>query len=347
MHLTAGHCGEPTQTNTYYSLAMEGASLDASDHFEIVYRRNSSTQIGSEWRNSLELAGDAWGDFALITTLGVDRSGTNLMMTSSSTTTRVTSLGTVSVGSDVCISVPHVDTPLCDEVENIGWTKTVDGKEVTQLAITRGSYEGEKGDSGGPLYRQGAPHILAGVHQGEKTNWIGQTFQLFSRATLIDDSPNLNLADVTAMNTDGRRDFVQGMYYRNLNRTPDWAGYNYWRNIVLNTCTLQKARDVAWSFMNSTEFNNRFPITTGTYTNKVKNAELRVWYAYRTYYGRNPDAAGLAYWLDTILIGQGINVSAAAATQRWLDIIWSFGQGVEFTSRVNGPTASVDGAVCG
>lgn len=345
-HVTAGHCGFLGTSTIFYNYAYLGSDLVPGTHFNIQVRRDSTTVIGAEWRNSLRRSGDAWGDFVLVNALSGNRSAYNLLMTSSSTTSRVISLMVVGVGSEVCISVPHIDTPKCDTVDDIGWVKDSNGKTFTHQAITRGSYDAEDGDSGGPLYLKGNPHLLVGVHQGSKRNLFGLEYQVFSQIGLIDDSPNMGIYNVHAVPTDGRRDFVQGMYYRNLNRIPDAQGYSYWRNTVLGVCNEVNAREVAYNFMNSIEFQNRYPITTGTYANKVHNARLRLWQVYRTYFGRNPDNVGLAYWLDAIMVANGIDISNAAANARWLDVLYAFSMSTEFSNRVNGPTSSVDGAIC-
>ena len=340
-HLTAGHCGDPDERNTYFNFAMDGTGSNISQNLEVEYRRDSSTRIGIEDRNSTAREGEAWGDFSLIFSPSEDRAANNLLMTGLTTYARVTSLAAVSVGTRVCISVPHTSNPRCDDVDDIGFTKTIDGKDVINLAATRGSYEGRGGDSGGPLYREGAPNYLVGVHQGAKRLLSGRNYQVFSRVSLIDNSPNLGINLIAAMPTDGRRDFIQGLYFRALNRVPDRGGFLNFRN-HLSSCTLQRARDVGWSILLSTEFKNRHRVTAGSRTAKINHAHMRIVHAYRALLGRNPDPGGMTHWLNHMIVG----IDAGQAQARWSDVVFGLIHSQEFRNRVFGPTASVDGPVC-
>ena len=340
-HLTAGHCGEPDDINTFHNLAMRGTGSAAAQNLEIVYRRDDSTKIGIENRNSIVRAGDAWGDFMLVSSLSDGRSANNLVMTGLTTYSRVTTIGTVSVGTRVCISAPHISVPRCDTVDDIGFSKTTDGKRVTRLAATRGSYEGQGGDSGAPLYREGAPNVLVGIHQGSARDRLGRNYQVFSRASLIDDSPNMGVIVAAPIGTDGARDFIQNLYFRALNRAPDLGGFRNFRN-HLSSCTLQRARDVGWSVLISDEFKNRHPINRGTRGAKIAHAELRLIHAYRSLFGRAVDSSGSRTWMN-ILIG---GIDSGLPESRWWDVLNALINSQEFTNRVFGPTASVDGRVC-
>lgn len=338
---TAGHCGDTSHDEIYYNYQNEGQSKTPSTHFGIVNTTAPNDTIGTEWRNSTERAGDAWGDYSLVSASATYTS--NLILTGNTTTARVTVLTPVAADLDVCISARSTGVK-CDEVDDIGWVKDFDGKQVTHLAITRGSYDAVGGDSGATMFVQGVPSHLAGSHSGWKTNWLGLKYQLFSRVTLIDNSPNMNITSVIPVATDGRRDFIAGLYTRSLNRLPDNGGYNYWRYNVMSTCNLANAKVTAESFLLGQEFKNRFPVTFGTVAQKKENAKLRVYYAYRTFFGRDPDSSGLNWWYGHVMVN-GINSGNPEGA--WGTVVWSFSNSGEFANRVSGPTALADGAICG
>ena len=331
------HLDGTTSGNEVFHLQrVNGTSLDPVVHFTPEVGHSSSTSIGSEWRNTLEQSGQARGDLLLAYSSRTKNS--NLMLTTATTSTRVTAIkAPLGVGTQICVSLPHSNVD-CDTVDDIGFTKTVQGKSVIDLAATRGGYEGEGGDSGGPVYIQGSPHIWAGSHHGSKVDNLGRTFQLFSMAHLIDDG-NLGIHSFRMDPTNGREDFLQNLYMRLLNRTPDYAGFTYWYG-QMSSCNATSASGVAESFLQASEFKNRFPMT-GSTANKRSNAGMRLWYAYRTFFGRDPDSGGMAFWLDSILAPSGYSEGT------WDWVTTAFGDATEFSNRVNGiGVMPVDGWIC-
>jgi len=257
----------------------------------------------------------------------------NLMMTSETTGVRTAGPVTLSVGESICISAP-LTRAKCDEIDNLGWVKQspgTDNKKIHDLVAVRGGYNAQGGDSGAPIYLENHVQIFVGIHHGSKVNLFGQRFQLFSQASLIDNG-NLGIAAVSVVQADGKRDFVQNMYFRNLNRVPDVGGFNYWYG-RLSSCTVSTASAVAGGFLASAEFRGRVPVTT------LNRARIRVEYAYRTYFGRTADSGGMTYWANSLW-------AASNKEARWNAILNGFSQSTEFYNRVHGIGTFMDGAIC-
>jgi|GEM_PF-1509730 len=105
--------------------------------------------------------------------------------------------------------------------------------------------------------------------------------------------------------------YVYRCYSQTLGRAADVGGLNYWTGIILNGTNSAKA--VAESILFSTEFQNKN--TSNTDFVKV---------LYRTYMGREFDAAGLNYWVG--LLNSGMTRRQVAA---------SFGNSPEFQAIMN------------
>jgi hypothetical protein len=338
-HLTAGHCGTTSEDEPFYMGGRyDGSLASVAAHFGIAPSLGvGSSFLGNEWRNTTERAGNARGDFMLFGT-GTGSSGqsnhttNNQLMTTGTTSVRSAGPVPLAVNDDICISAP-LTRAKCDKIDNLGWVKTIDGKEIRDLAAVRGGYDAQGGDSGAPIYLKDHPQIFVGVHSGSKVNTFGQRFQLFSQASLIGSSTNnLGVSNVSVVSADGKRDYVQNMYFRNLNRVPDVGGFNYWYG-VLAPCNTATASTVAAGVLGSTEFRTRVPVTS------LNRAQIRVEYAYRTYFGRTADAGGMAYWSNSLW-------NASDKEAQWNAILAGFANSTEFHNRVNGIGTSTDGAIC-
>lgn len=81
--------------------------------------------------------------------------------------------------------------------------------------------------------------------------------------------------------------YVMGLYEDVLDRVADKGGLDYWTN-ALRTKT-KTINDVAMAFFSSEEFYNR----------NLTNAEF-VKCLYSTFFGREPDKEGFAYWMNEL-----------------------------------------------
>lgn len=75
-------------------------------------------------------------------------------------------------------------------------------------------------------------------------------------------------------------------------RNPDWKGLQHWRQSLINGAGLRKVADF---FASSSEFNRRY--------GAFDDAEF-VTLVYRNVLGRNPDAAGFAFWTRQLQNGR-------------------------------------------
>ncbi|MCU1368869.1 MAG: hypothetical protein JWO77_63 [Ilumatobacteraceae bacterium] len=95
-------------------------------------------------------------------------------------------------------------------------------------------------------------------------------------------TPAMVIAEATELN-DGTFP-TYAMYQAYFQRTPDLAGFEYWRKRVLSTESTGK---MSAAFAASSEFKRRY----GTLTNSAFVKRV-----YQNVLGRGPDAAGLAHW---------------------------------------------------
>lgn len=237
-------------------------------------------------------------------------------------------IAVLSVGDSVCVNGQY--TGGCDKIDDLGWSKTIDGKAHSSLGITRGVYDTIDGDSGGPLYVQNSPHIIAGYVQGSKRNWAGSQYQTFSQANLLDYS-NLGLTNIASPPAHGVRDYVQALYMRGLGRVPDSGGYWHFAGIVQSDCP-NGAKVAARSILGSPEFKNRVPLTSRA------RAEIRVEIAYRTLLGRRGDSGGLAHFTSILW--------SNPTESDWNSVVESMLSSPEFQHRLTGRHLTVDGWIC-
>lgn len=108
---------------------------------------------------------------------------------------------------------------------------------------------------------------------------------------------------------DGSTFFVRQQYRDVLKREPDQSGWNYWRSHITAcafdaACIASMRIVVAWGFFNSPEFRQTVPGLahppgTPGFDPAVYNPAL-IRQLYRTYLLREPEPAGLAYYLDRL-----------------------------------------------
>ena len=112
----------------------------------------------------------------------------------------------------------------------------------------------------------------------------------------------------------GVQAFVTRFYQQCLNRDPDSAGLDYWVNGLLGG-TLNGA-DVAWGFVFSQEFID---------LNTTNEEYLEV--LYRAFFDRQPDAGGLAYWLDAFDNGasRGDILDGFLYAQEFYNLCYNYG----------------------
>ena len=115
-------------------------------------------------------------------------------------------------------------------------------------------------------------------------------------------------SNVRVTNTNGARDFATRLYSVALNRSADQTGLDYWTQRLTSRNTT--GTQAAYGFFFSQEFIN----------SNLSNEEF-ILRLYRTFLGRDPDAAGYAYWLQRI--GDG------ASRQ---DVFYGFSGSGEFRS---------------
>lgn len=327
--VTAGHCGEPTDDESWWHGGRYRENTSTIQSYFDIWEARSDPEysLGTEVANSTELPGIARGD---VQVFGAGwHMSSNLLMTSLTTSSHITSIANLSVNDEVCLTALY--TSGCDKIENVGWVKTVDGKSVRNLAIVRGSYDAIGGDSGGPLYMKWNSSVIAGFHQGSKTNWIGQEFQLFSQASYLDQG-NLGFTDVVAPPRDGIRDFVQNLYWRVLNRISTAPNYWYWASVMQADC-FGNAGSVATAFLDSPDMHASVPLTS------YENARIRIEYLYRGFLSRESTGGNREVWADMLW-------NAPNREAMWDSIILAFAQSPNFADRLNGAGSFVDGAVC-
>ncbi|MCR5654060.1 MAG: DUF4214 domain-containing protein [Lachnospiraceae bacterium] len=112
--------------------------------------------------------------------------------------------------------------------------------------------------------------------------------------------------DASSIYNDGVYAFTERMYTKALNRSGDTEGIEYWAHRI-NTGAIS-AFECAWGFFHSVEFTNR---------NLADEAFVEV--VYQTFFDREADADGKAYWLSKLQSGASRD-----------DVLYGFRDSAEF-----------------
>ena len=101
--------------------------------------------------------------------------------------------------------------------------------------------------------------------------------------------------------------FIENLYLVALGRPYDIAGRNYWsQQLLVNG---NSGSDIVYGFINSQEF-----------IGKNLSDEEYITLLYRIFFDREPDAAGLANWINALANRASRNdiIRSFAASEEWL-----------------------------
>lgn len=337
---TAGHCGDPsTGFASYATVRQKFSNSSVSSFFEWGTPASHSYpdmsgEFATELANTLDHGG-SWSSADALIFAENRPFSLGLITNEFGPSIRQAGWTVTSVGPTVCLAgfkkhdcgtITH--TNVTRIVNSAGWIR-----EVRELA--RATYTGLSGDSGGVIYGGGG--YVYGLHQGGSSG-----DERFSKVNKAVPSNYYGFQIYTVDN--GRSHYIANLYWRVLNREPDTSGFDYWSSVLhpssLDPCSPAKAAVVADSFLLSTEFKSKVPLSASTALNS--RISIRVRMAYRTALGREPDPTGLAYWSNHIAAG----TTAAAREARWVVVFQSIAASPEFSIRVLTGGASTEGSVC-
>ena len=132
------------------------------------------------------------------------------------------------------------------------------------------------------------------------------TMKLVKNPILIDADGNLwdsiiHLAEGTALHRDGfiypAEAQIYRSYYGAMGRLPDETGYNWWLGSILSG--RHSLESMASGFVDSNEFKS----LSDTDNSGVISNEEFVLHMYKSVFGRDPDAEGLAWWVGQLDTG--------------------------------------------
>lgn len=166
-----------------------------------------------------------------------------------------------------------------------------------------------EGDSGGPWTEASDPGIaVATIANGRDEITPGDFNEIISpRADLIAANyGNYNVIHVSE--AAGYRDsFAAALYRLALQRGLTVGNLDYWSAVISPTSNtnpttgcVADAKYLMRYFLQTAELETATPITTGSATQRLAQAERRVHRIYWTAFNRQPDAGGLTYWSELL-----------------------------------------------
>ncbi|UOD51495.1 DUF4214 domain-containing protein [Orrella daihaiensis] len=205
-----------------------------------------------------------------------------------------TGLGTANI--DLLIHGHQQDVALPDDIEHIrltenGLNNTVTGNaqdNVFEVIVGNWVIQGNGGQDTVTLSNAMADYVIT---QESFEGQLQATLYGPEGRIIVRDIETIEFSDATLLKTDGT-DIAQidHLYEEVLGRMPDLEGLTYWVNQMNQGATLQ---DVAQALAESTEFKQLY----GTPSEEQLVEEL-----YEAILNRSPDAQGLAYWTEALVV---------------------------------------------
>ncbi|UOD50392.1 tail fiber protein [Orrella daihaiensis] len=209
-----------------------------------------------------------------------------------------TGLGTDSI--DLLIHGHQQDVTLPDDIEHIrltenGLNNTVSGNaqdNVFEVIVGNWVIEGSGGQDTVKLSNALADYVITQEsHNGQLNGQLQATLYGPEGRIIVRDVETIEFSDVTLLKTDGTDiTEIDHLYEEVLGRSPDAEGLTYWVEQMNQGATLQ---DVAQALAESTEFKQLY----GTPSEEQLVEEL-----YEAILDRSPDAQGLAYWTEALVV---------------------------------------------
>nr|WP_243480117.1 DUF4214 domain-containing protein [Orrella daihaiensis] len=206
----------------------------------------------------------------------------------------VTGLGTANI--DLLIHGHQQDVTLPDDIEHIrltenGLNNTVTGNaqdNVFEVIVGNWVIQGNGGQDTVKLSNAMADYVIT---QESFEGQLQATLYGPEGRIIVRDVETIEFSDVTLVKTDGTDiTEIDHLYEEVLGRHPDIEGLTYWVNQMNQGATLQ---DVAQALAESTEFKQLY----GTPSEEQLVEEL-----YEAILNRSPDAEGLAYWTEALVV---------------------------------------------
>ena len=154
--------------------------------------------------------------------------------------------------------------------------------------------------------------LVASLNAGVQNNATNAAVSVAANNNkTLTDLAGIDLTKTQTTST-GLAQTITALYNSVLGRAPDTAGLTYWENMVASGTPISS---VISSFTNSAENSNHTAATTaaaGGSTGGANTVAAAITQDYTSFFGRAPDAAGLAYW--TGQANSGLSLSDINAT---------------------------------